>query len=553
MLLSLGHATAAAGNKAIVAAGREALALAGDRVEEFVFAARHLNARSAAAAVFVEGVSRIAGSLNCSAVAHAIAGAWVPVVAFGALFVEASASALFGVPILAFEEASLWGAFPLAGVSVEDSVRVLFPVSVLEDRSALASAVIEVEVLRRGALSAAIALAIASVPVEEGGNAVNGAARGPFRSADALTTGVIVEEMFIAVVGCMGALARMVIPSVSSRAGRSKASAAANSEGVVEVVADGARGLLADAFAAVPELTAFALSGLGNPCAVYFIPVLTGKVVASGQADALMAPVVVVLVCTAVKRQEAALAPRLFPVEARRAILWVTLAGTLVAVEVETDWAGLGRAEAVATSFVPEEAWQTAGVHLDTTARAGVPSPVDVSASVKWVGTVSSVSGTIDWHALASTGPFVPVPNSGKRELAVSHIEGVAILSWASAFASGLVPLLAEAKAVFGLDAHTCAVAVRPEGVCGAIKWHAYAGASLLLPDSAWRAHHWAALAGAGVVVPNHHVWAVVGTAKAGALRVIPEIVSRAGFSGDADPSAILSAEVGMHSVGSSC
>jgi len=508
---------------------------------------------SAAAAVLVEGVGRTAVSI-LNTIADAAASLSVPVEVIWALLVEASAGALLSVPVLALKEASLRSAFPLAGVGVEDGIGVLFPDAVLEDGSALALAVLEVEVLSFSASGAAIATAIASVPVEEGGDATDRLASGPFVGANALTTSVVEDEVCSARFIGVDASACRIIPSVAGRAWGLKASAAADSEGVVEVVANGAGLLVADALRAVPELAAIALTGLGDPSAVDFVPVLAWEVITGGQADAIVSPVVVVVVFTAFKRVETALAPGLFPVEVLGAFLGVALAGTLVAVEVETDRAGLGFAEAVTTVLVPVEAWQAVGVHLDTAARAGVPSPVDFPFGVQRVAAVSRVSGTIDWHALASTGPFVPVANSGKRECSVvSHIDGLACLRCASAFASGLVPLLAERKAVCGLDAHTLAVAVRPEGVCGAIKWHAYAAASVLVPDSAWRAHHWAALAGAGLVVPNHHVWAVVGTAKAGALRVIPEVVSRAGFSGDADPSAILSAEVGMRRVGSSC
>lgn len=128
---------------------------------------------SAAAAVLVEGVGRIAVSI-LNTIADAAASLGVPVEVIWALLVEASAGALLGVPVLALEEASLRSAFPLAGVGVEDGIGVLFPDAVLEDGSALALAVLEVEVLSFSASGAAIATAIASVPVEEGGDATDG-------------------------------------------------------------------------------------------------------------------------------------------------------------------------------------------------------------------------------------------------------------------------------------------------------------------------------------------------------------------------------------------
>ena len=142
---------------------------------------------------------------------------------------------------------------------------MLFPVAVLEDGSALALAVLEVEVLVGIALSASVAAAVAGVPVEEGGNSIDRGASSPFVGANALTASVVVDVVSRAVLRGVGALAGRIVPSVAGRARRLKASAAADGEGVVEVVADGAGDLFADALAAVPELTAFALAGLGDP------------------------------------------------------------------------------------------------------------------------------------------------------------------------------------------------------------------------------------------------------------------------------------------------
>ena len=411
------YAEAAIGEPSVVfvAARREALARAGDGVEELVLTARDLDAFSAAAAVLIEGVGRSATSV-LNAIADAAASLGVPVEVGGADLVEASAGTLFSVPVLALEEASLRSTLPFAGVGVEEVVGVFFPIAILEDGSAPALASLVVEVLNLSASGAAIASAIASVPIEESGNATDGCANGPLVCANALTTRVVEDEAWRAIGVGVDASAFRVIPSVAAGAWGPKASAAADSEGVVEVVADGARSLFADALRAVPELATFALTGLGDPSAVDFVPVLTFDVITNSHADAVVSPVVVVVVLRAFKRNEAALAPGLFPVETSWADLRVALAGTLVAVEVETDRAGLGFAEAVTTVLVPVEAWQAVGVHLDTAARAGVPSPVDFPFGVQRVAAVSRVSGTIDWHALASTGPFVPVANSGKRE-----------------------------------------------------------------------------------------------------------------------------------------
>ena len=451
------------------------------------------------------------------------------------------------------KEANLRSAFELASVGVKNLVWSLFPDAGGEHWSALASAIVEVEVLFIIALSSAVAFAVADVPVEESGDFTDGFADLPCASADALANSVVEDEVNSAGCGGEDALAFGIIPSVFAGAWASKASASANIEGVVKVVSNWARLFLTDAFAAVPEGTAFTIAGFGKVGTVNFVPDAASRGDSSGKTDAFVTPVIVVFVSSAGKRLVSALAPGFLPVLSGSAGFGVALAVTLARVPVETSRAGMGLAEALATSFVPEVAWQTLGVLLDTTARAGVPSPVDVLTSVKCVCAESRVSVTIDWHALASTGPFVPVLYSGNAEVTVGKIFGIADLEWASAFASGLVPLLVGGKAVHGRDAHTFAVRFRPEGVLGAIVWRAYAGASVLVPDSACRAHRWAARAGAFFVVPNHLVWAVFGHAKALALRVIPELAIFAGCGGDADPSAILSAEVGMYRVGSSC
>lgn len=284
---------------------------------------------------------------------------------------------------------------------------------------------------------------------------------------------MVVDEVLIAGCGGEDALAFGIIPSVCAGAWASKASASANGEGVVKVVSNWARLFLTDAFAAVPEGTAFTIAGFGKVGTVNFVPECAFRGYSAGKTDAFVTPVVVVCVFTAFKRLVSALAPGFLPVLRESALFGVALAGTCASVPVETTRAGMGVTEASASSFVPEIAWQTLNVQLDTTARACIPSPVDVLSIVKCISAESSVSVTIDWQALASTGPFVPVLLSFNDEVTVGVILGRARLVCASAFASGLVPLLAEVKAVQGLGAHTFAFRFRPEGVLGAIAWRA--------------------------------------------------------------------------------
>lgn len=395
---------------------------------------------------------------------------------------------------------------------------MLLPYAIFEDGSAQALAGIKVEVLILIASGAAIATAIAQVPVKESGDTIDEAAIVPRAGADASTASVIKDEMLVAGSCRMDASACPIIPSIAARAWGPKASAAADSEGVVEVVADGAWLLVADALRAVPELAAGALTGLGDPSAVDFVPVLAWKAVTVGQTDAFVSPVVVVEASSAIKNKGTALAPGFFPVELVGADLGLAKTVTPGSVEVEATRAGLGVAEAAAMHLVPVQACQAALVHLDTAARAVVPSPADVVVRVQRVAAPSSVSGTINWHALASTGPFVPVAVSDEGEcVGVSHRECCALLRRASAVASGHVPLQALRKAVDWLDAHTLAVKLRPECVCGAHDRRASAAACILIPDSARSAHQWAALAGAGVVVPDLPIDADAGTANAGA------------------------------------
>ena len=96
------------------------------------------------------------------------------------------------------KEANLRSAFELASVGVKNLVWSLFPDAGGEHWSALASAIVEVEVLFSCALSSAIAFTVAGVPVEESGDSVDGVADLPCASADALANSVVEDEVNIA-------------------------------------------------------------------------------------------------------------------------------------------------------------------------------------------------------------------------------------------------------------------------------------------------------------------------------------------------------------------
>lgn len=90
---------------------------------------------------------------------------------------------------------------------------------------------------------------------------------------------------------------------------------------------------------------------------------------------------------------------------------------------------------------------------------------------------------------------------------------------------------------------------MRPEHVVRAVHRGALTGAVGLVPDRAWGAHHWAAHAFAGLVAPDHHVGALLGHAEAGAFGVVPEFVGGTRCVRDADPCAVISAEVGVFGI----
>lgn len=378
-------------------------------VEEEVFGARHFDAVAAAAASIVED---LVGSASCCNASVAFASAVVasPNIVGRAGLVEASACALFSVPVVTVVKAGFGGALPLASVCVEDELGVLFPDAFIEVGLALALAIVVVEVLARGAEPLVIAAAVASVPVEVVVHVADGIAHCPLTCADALAAAVVEDEMDGAALGRVDALAGGVVPSVAGGAKGSQASAAADCEAVVEVPANWARLLLANANFAVPELAAIAGFGFADPCAVHLIPVrICAGLRRVGQANAFVAIVVVVEVLAAVKRSPSALAPGLFPVHVGWAVLWVALASAFSSVPVETVWAGLGSTVANATRFIPEVARQAVDVGLDTAARADVPAPVDRLSTVDGVETESRVVVAVNWQALAVAGPFIPV------------------------------------------------------------------------------------------------------------------------------------------------
>lgn len=256
---SLCYATATVLGKheARIAAGRDALALAGDWVEEVSLVARSLDTFSAAAAVLVPGLAKCASD-GLGAVAQALAGVEVPGVVFWANLEQAAALTELGVPVMAITQASLRRTFPEASVRVKDVVWMLFPRAVFEMRRALALAIVEVEVVVFVASGCGFgASAAASVPVEE----CVASARIPCCFADADACGVVVNKVLIARANAVHALATGVVPCVAWWAEALVATAAANCEAIVEVETDRARLCIAEALSTliVPELPTFAV------------------------------------------------------------------------------------------------------------------------------------------------------------------------------------------------------------------------------------------------------------------------------------------------------
>lgn len=214
------------------------------------------------------------------------------------------------------------------------------------------------------------------------------------------------------------------------------------------------------------------------------------------------------------------------------------MASALSAVPVVAIGTVVGHAVALADNLVPCVAWQAVGVHLDASAGANVESPLDGWIS-SLCSTIFRVSRTVEGSAQTLAPEFVPVCRS--------VINVVASFGSTSAFASRLVPLLANAA--FLRKAGATTVFFRPELARWAVSWGANAAAGVLVPNGTVGANHWAALALAVLVVPDHHVTAGVGLAEACALRVIPELVRGARGIGHTDPGTFLSRPVGMNSI----
>ena len=154
---------------------------------------------SAAAAVLIEDLGGRAVR-KCFSSAITAAGISVPDVVGWACLVEASACALLFIPVLSSFVALLRSALELAGTGVEDSVRVLFIDTTVEDWLALARAAVKVEVLIcRTSRSGATASAVANIPVKEISDGANIWARFPCRATDTLSISVVPNEVCWAV------------------------------------------------------------------------------------------------------------------------------------------------------------------------------------------------------------------------------------------------------------------------------------------------------------------------------------------------------------------
>lgn len=114
--------------------------------------------------------------------------------------------------------------------------------------------------------------ACALVPVEE----LVFIAGSPLLSANAVACAVVKDVVLVAVAVRVHTLAVVVIPGEVLGTSALKASAAAVGRSVVIEVANWAWLLFAEAESTVvvPELAAFALLGVVNPCAVNLVPML---------------------------------------------------------------------------------------------------------------------------------------------------------------------------------------------------------------------------------------------------------------------------------------
>lgn len=122
---------------------------------------------------------------------------------------------------------------------------------------------------------------------------------------------MVPDKVGIAGVSTVHTSAFLIVPDVAVGAKTLEATAATDINVVVEVESDWAWLLLAQAKLSfvVPELSAIAFLRYVSPFAVDFVPNLVSISSDIWQADAIVAPVVPVEVCTAITRSLSALAP----------------------------------------------------------------------------------------------------------------------------------------------------------------------------------------------------------------------------------------------------
>lgn len=122
---------------------------------------------------------------------------------------------------------------------------------------------------------------------------------------------MVPDQVGTAVVSSVHTCAFLIVPDVAGWAKTLEATAATVIDVVVEVESDWAWLLLAQAKLSfvVPELSTIAFLRYVSPFAVDFVPNLVSISSDIWQADAIVAPVVPVEVCTAITRSLSALAP----------------------------------------------------------------------------------------------------------------------------------------------------------------------------------------------------------------------------------------------------
>jgi hypothetical protein len=231
-------------------------------------------------------------------------------------------------------------------------------------------------------------------------------------------------------------VASLVIPVEVLWAKFYEASAPANVEVNIEVVANSARLFIATAnlVFVVVEKACWAWLGDKRPSAISFVPVVVfcseiGWFSCIWQADTFVSPVIIVLQSTAFEWYVSALAPFFLPVSTGSAILWIALASTPGSVPVVVNWAGLWNAVACCVNLIPVESWQAACIHLHANAGFSIKSPLDTlyRDSIS----VLCVCKTVKWDTSAVANILIPV--------SFSHISieicvfCSAILGWAAA------------------------------------------------------------------------------------------------------------------------